>query len=117
MPSVKQTLGAWGEREAAKFLERRGFRVVTTNFHTTRGEVDIVAKHGSDFYFIEVKTRRAGPLATDLAITPFKRRRLEKAAAAYSVRHNISGEAQYLRSLLVVYEAASAKVRFRLVEV
>ena len=115
MQNQRQTLGKWGEAAAAKFLERHGFKVLARNFHTTRGEIDIVAQKAGDFYFVEVKTRRAGPLATDLAITPQKRRRFASAVATYCVRHNIQDSATRLAHLFVTIATHTKQVRFRLV--
>lgn len=102
MPSDGQTLGAWGEERAVAWLESQGFRIIARNFHTTRGEIDIVAKKGSDFFFIEVKTRQSGPFATDLALTYEKQRRLQKAVARYCYEQGIRDDDGIVVALLLV---------------
>ncbi|NPB04597.1 MAG: YraN family protein [Thermotogae bacterium] len=47
--------GKEGERIAARFLKEKGFEIVTTNYRRIFGEVDLVAKKGGAYYFIEVK--------------------------------------------------------------
>jgi putative endonuclease len=42
---------------AAAFLRRHGYRVLTRNYKTTRGEIDLVCRHGEVLVFVEVKTR------------------------------------------------------------
>jgi putative endonuclease len=49
--------GNYGERVAAAFLSRRGYRVLTRNYKTIRGEIDLVCRHGDVLVFVEVKTR------------------------------------------------------------
>jgi putative endonuclease len=50
-------LGDLGEAAALKYLEKAGYDIVETNFRTRTGEIDIVAKDGESYAFIEVKTR------------------------------------------------------------
>lgn len=54
----KQELGKWGEDTAMKFLEIRGFSVVSRNFRTPEGELDLVMTKGDQLVFVEVKTRK-----------------------------------------------------------
>lgn len=53
----KRRLGFFGERRAAGYLERRGYKIVERNFRCPFGEVDIIARKGEVTAFIEVKTR------------------------------------------------------------
>jgi len=50
-------IGAYGERVAAAFLRRHGYRVLTRNYRTTRGEIDIVCRCENVLVFVEVRTR------------------------------------------------------------
>src|SRR5450631_1027088 len=50
-------IGAYGERVAGAFLRRHGYQVLTRNYKTTRGEIDLVCRHGDVLVFVEVKTR------------------------------------------------------------
>jgi putative endonuclease len=50
-------IGNYGERVAGAFLRRHGYRVLTRNFKTTGGEIDLVCRHGDVLVFVEVKTR------------------------------------------------------------
>jgi putative endonuclease len=45
---------------AAAFLRRHGYKVLTRNFKTTRGEIDLVCRLGDVLVFVEVKTRASG---------------------------------------------------------
>jgi len=52
-----QQLGQMGEDKAANFLRRRGYTIVSQNFRTRFGEIDIIARDGNALVFVEVKTR------------------------------------------------------------
>lgn len=107
-------LGEWGEEQACHFLIRQGFRVIDRNFHSTMGEIDIIARKGDDFYFIEVKTRHTGALATDQSITPSKIYKLRKTIKQYCYQKNISDGSPVLAGLLVIVDSYTKKVNFRL---
>ena len=80
-------LGDRGEREAARYLRRRGMRVVMRGYRTPWGEIDLIARDGDFLVFIEVKTRRRGVPAE--AVTPEKQRRLTLAALRFLRRRNL----------------------------
>lgn len=90
----KRETGDRGERMAAEFLEKNGYRIVMANFEApigrnsrevqVIGEIDIIALDGETLCFVEVKTRRdlefAGPLTNvDLR----KQRTVTRTARAY----------------------------------
>lgn len=75
----RQALGAWGEDIASAFLEARGYEVITRNWRTYGGELDIIAFCAARraLVAVEVKTRRAGGCVEAVqAISPAKYRRL-----------------------------------------
>lgn len=57
-----QKLGIFGERKAAKFLKKRGMRILAKNYRCGRDEVDIVALDNNQLVIIEVKTRTKNAL-------------------------------------------------------
>jgi putative endonuclease len=51
-------LGAQGEKLAARFLRRHGYKILYRNFRGRRGgEIDLVCRDGETLVFVEVKTR------------------------------------------------------------
>jgi putative endonuclease len=110
-------VGDWGEEKAAEFLLRHGFKIIDRNFFTTRGEIDIVARKGDDFYFVEVKTRFDSQLANDLAISTVKRSRLESTAKAYCYRRQVPiGEVSLIFAGLIVFvDKIKKTIKFRFV--
>lgn len=81
----KDTIGAWGEHLAARWLRKKGRKVLYRNFRAPGGgEVDIVARHGKMLTFVEVKTRTS----TDRgrpgeAVTADKERLVLRGASAW----------------------------------
>jgi len=107
-------IGDWGEEQACLFLARQGFKVVERNFHTTTGEIDIVARKGGDLFFIEVKTRTAGELANDTAVTEFKKHKFGKAVRAYCYKRDTPEIGLIMAGLIVAVDKINKKVGFRL---
>lgn len=51
--------GKTGEDAVCKFLEGKGYEILSRNFHSRYGEIDIIAKLGECIVFTEVKTRKS----------------------------------------------------------
>ena len=79
-----QALGALGERIAARWLARDGWRVVDRRWKSGRRDLDLVAVRGEVVAFVEVKTRRdtwsGDPVE---AVNWRKQRELTRAAHAW----------------------------------
>ncbi len=90
--SPTQSLGNWGEEEAAQYLQRRGLRIVDRHYYQKWGEIDLICRDRDTWVFVEVKTRsgRHQPSALD-AISPRKRRRLVLAAMSYMKWKGLEG--------------------------
>ena len=54
-------IGTNGERIAANYLKRHGYKIITTNFRSAHGEIDIIAETKDSLIFAEVKARRDDP--------------------------------------------------------
>ncbi|MGD9722204.1 MAG: YraN family protein [Pirellulales bacterium] len=84
------SLAQRGERAAARYLRRRGYKIVGRHERDTYGELDLIAVDGRTVVFVEVKTRRshdAGHPAE--AVGPDKQRRMTRMALAYLKRHEL----------------------------
>lgn len=83
------TLGALGERAAAKALRCAGFKILARNARLGRYEIDVIAREGSTTAFVEVKTRRTDdPVRPEDNVGPAKRRHIQTAARIYADREN-----------------------------
>ena len=82
--TTRQILGARGEKAAARYLRRRGYKILTKNFRSGKAEVDLVARHKDWLVFVEVKTRETEQFgAPSEAVQLDKQRNLSKAALDY----------------------------------
>jgi len=69
---------------AADFLIRKGYRVVERNFSCKLGEIDIIARHGDDLVFVEVRSRKsASSLDPVYSVNWPKQQKIIKAAQVY----------------------------------
>ncbi len=80
----KKQLGVYGELIAARYLRRRGYEILQTNFYSRFGEIDLIAQKKDTIVFVEVKTRDAGSLERPAyAVTQLKQQRIRKTALFY----------------------------------
>lgn len=83
-------IGTSGEEIAVHFLKQHGYVIVSRNFKTKIGEIDIVAKEKSQYVFVEVKTRSTHAFGTPAeAITPKKLHSLIQAGEFYLLANNL----------------------------
>ena len=80
--------GLWGEKVAARYLKRMGFKVIGQRVRVGRkDELDILARDEDCLVFVEVKTRRSedfGRAAS--AVDRHKRFRMSRAAVRYLMK-------------------------------
>ena len=89
MTLEKKKLGTRGEQIAVKYLQNRGYRILERNYRNRLGEIDIIARHGRDLVFIEVKTRTDNLFGSPFdSVTAAKQRQLSKVALEYLSKHN-----------------------------
>lgn len=109
----RREIGKWGENMACGFLTRHGFKIIARNYFSTGGELDIVALKGGDYYFVEVKTRQDSALANDLAVTFFKKNRLEKAIKHFCYHRQVPGDVALITvALIVLVDKCNKRVKF-----
>ena len=83
-----RTLGNFGEEQAARYLRRKGYRIVERNFRCRQGEIDLIARKGKYLVFVEVKLRKDERFgAAREFVTPAKQARILAAARLYLAEH------------------------------
>ncbi|MCA9070013.1 MAG: YraN family protein [Planctomycetaceae bacterium] len=83
-------LGNRGERKAARFLRRQGFRILARQYANRHGEIDLIARDGDFIVFVEVKTRRSDAAGLPVeAVTTDKQRKLTKTALVWLKRRGL----------------------------
>ena len=84
MPHQKQKFGDKGEAIAARYLKKKGYRIIEMNYQTKLGEIDIIAKDKKTVVFVEVKTRKSWQFGNPKgAVTPAKQRKISMVALQY----------------------------------
>ncbi len=64
MKNANKKLGSLGEQLAIELLQKKGFRILETNWRCPYGEIDIIAQLDDTLVIIEVKTRRGRSAGT-----------------------------------------------------
>lgn len=87
----KYELAQFGEDIAAKYLKHNDYEILTRNYHSVFGEVDIICKKKGQLIFLEVKTRRSKKFGEALAaITESKRKKIVKTAYDFVSRRELN---------------------------
>jgi putative endonuclease len=93
--------GARGEEAAARFLARRGWRLLARNWRGGGGEIDLVASRRGLVAICEVKTRTSAA-ALEEPLTAAQRARILRAAAAFLASRPDLAQSPVRLDLLVV---------------
>ena len=82
---VTNPIAILGETEAARMLEKKGFRIVERNWRMGHLEVDLIAESRTEIVFAEVKARTTtfGNKMPEEFVDETKRKRMVAAANAY----------------------------------
>ena len=86
----KKTLGQRGEAAAARYLRRRGYKVLARSDRLGPGELDLVMLDHETIVFVEVKTRQSHDAGLPAeAVDESKQRRLTRLAVTFLKRHRL----------------------------
>lgn len=109
--------GNIGEKVAADFLRRKGYRILETNFRCRTGEIDIVAEKGGFLVFIEVRSKTNLEFgAPEESLTAAKKERLVNTALAYITRRGSTPEAWRIDFVGVEMNQHGEVTRLELIE-
>lgn len=87
---LNRLLGNRGERIAARYLRRQGYRILARQARNRVGEIDLIAQDRSTIVFIEVKTRSSTQKGhPHEAVDRAKQRQLTRAALAWLKQRNL----------------------------
>ena len=56
--------GAWGEALAARYLTKKRYKLVATNYRSRFGEIDLIMENRKFLVFVEVKLRKSDAFAS-----------------------------------------------------
>ena len=96
MKTYRQAIGKLGENKAKKYLKRRGYRILESNYRTKAGEIDLIAKEQGCVVFVEVKTRTNEEYGAPAeAVSFYKQKHMLKSAQYYLARHDEECECRF----------------------
>ncbi|MEZ4526012.1 MAG: YraN family protein [Desulfobacterales bacterium] len=84
MSDDRRRFGQDSEALAAELLRQKGYEIVTQNWRTGTGEIDIIARDRETLVFVEVKARRTRTFGNPkYAISHKKQQKLSLTALGY----------------------------------
>ena len=107
-------LGRWGQRQALRYLKRRGYRLLARNYRAGHCELDLVVTDSDGrVVFVEVKTRADETFAPAVASVNFKKRqRLIKAARAFVRKYRLADRPlRFDVAVVIVPPAGAVQIR------
>ena len=88
--NYRKKLGRRGEKAALHFLQRHGYQILEHSYRCKVGEIDIVAREGTELVFVEVKTRCSLSFGLPVeSISRQKRKKLTQLALSYLGHHKL----------------------------
>lgn len=92
MKKFNKTVGAIGEGEAAKYLQKKGYQILKRNFYTRFGEIDLIVQKDGVTVFVEVKTKSGDQYGEPWEMVGAKKLRQIKMMAQVYLTKNGLGE-------------------------
>ncbi len=84
--------GQIGEDQATRFLRKNEYKILTRNYHSRFGEIDIIAQKNGSIVFVEVKTRSSTQFGTPReAVNYFKLQKMIKTAHIFMKVYRMTG--------------------------
>lgn len=80
--------GNLGEDFAAKIYVKKGYEILSRNYHSRWGEIDIIAQNSEYLVFIEVKTRAVNSIALARESVDFAKQEKLKLTAQQYLQQN-----------------------------
>lgn len=88
MDKIKK--GKFGEKQALKYLVKKGYNIIDLNYYTRYGEIDIIATYLGVYIFVEVKTRSDAKFGTPAeAVSRVKQRKMSKTALDFIAKNDL----------------------------
>lgn len=95
--TLRPKLARRGEDEVCNELKKQGYSILTQNYRTRVGEVDIIAKKKNLIIFVEVKTRSSSYFSLSQVVTHTKQMRIMKATRQFLQENQINLNAHVIR--------------------
>jgi putative endonuclease len=107
-----QSLGRRGERYAARYLKKQGFRIIARNRTLggdARGEIDLIGIDGEFLVFVEVRTRtREDYMSPEASIRHHKRKTVARTVRRLLRRHKTAGLRPRIDVVAIIWPPGAA---------
>lgn len=108
--------GNLGENIAAKYLEKKEYKILERNYRTDMGEIDIICKKAGIIIFIEVKTIKLGGEYGEPfeKINYYKARKIMQNAMLYLIKNDYPEDRPWQIDVIGVeldYKTRKAKLK------
>lgn len=89
MKDVRKQIGVVGEQIAAQMLEEKGYQILTRNWRSPLGELDLIVTNQRDLVFVEVRTTTSTRFGYGFqSVDGRKQQQVRKIALQY-VQHHV----------------------------
>lgn len=103
--SSRKEVGQWGEEVAARYLEKKGYKIVARHWTHRIGEIDIVAAKGGRIVFVEVRTKTSLRYGRpEESVGWHKQEHLRRTANVYMLKHKLDNVPYQIDFLAVLYD-------------
>lgn len=112
--SRTKAAGDRGEAEVARYLRKRGYTLLASQWRCRFGELDLVARdRRGTVCFVEVKLRSVGSIGLPREfVDGRKQERLRSAAAAYMSTHDLDAPARFDVAEVYMEDDGSLRVEY-----
>jgi putative endonuclease len=111
MTDTRRQLGDSAEALAARYLEKKGYRVLARQFRKTFGEIDLICQDGNEVVFIEVKSRTSSEYGyPEQAVTPEKIGHILKVGESYLNKKNLQESPWRIDVVAIEYHTEPATI-------
>ncbi len=112
MLNPKKSLGDFGENLTVKYLKKNGYKIVSQNFHSRYGEIDIIAVKNDILAFVEVKARAQNSLFKPReAVDYYKQNKIIKTAQLFMMAYNSNIQPRFDVAEIVVIKTEKDKYK------
>lgn len=92
----KSIIGKIGEDFCEKYYSKTGCEILSRNYHSRYGEIDLIAKKDNTLIFIEVKTRGDNSIsAPSASVTKAKQKKLILTSMHFIEQYNLTLNCQF----------------------
>ena len=104
-------LGRRGEQQAVNYLKKNGYNIISTNYRTKAGQIDIIAEDKDTICFVEVKTRRTAGFGQPCeAVEVSKQHKMSNAALMFLKQNRLMSSPARFDVISISYPEEQPKV-------